>query len=294
MITIDRCPICSGTAFQHLYGCEDHTVSHETFQIKICSNCTLGITAPRPDTENIDRYYLSDEYISHSGKAPGIVGNLYRTARKLTVTWKQKLVESFTPNTNNILDFGCGTGAFLSAMKAKGWTISGIEPSPIARSKAENTLGISIHPSLHGLTQKEFSAITLWHVLEHVPDLDDTLTGFNALLEKGGALFVAVPNYQSPDAMRYKQFWAGFDVPRHLWHFSKQSMKQLLNKNGFTLEAIRPMMLDAFYISLLSEKYRGSPVPVQYFNGFVNGLSSNVRARRNQNFSSLIYIARSK
>jgi SAM-dependent methyltransferase len=295
MTTIDRCPVCSGTHLNDLYSCKDYTVSHETFQIKICGSCALGITTPRPDSEKLDQYYLSDEYISHSGNTTGIVGSLYRTARKVTLGWKQKLAESQVSSKNkSVLDFGCGTGEFLLTMKKKGWTIAGVEPSNLAREKADNLLGITTLQSLKGLGKNKFSAITLWHVLEHVPDLNETLSTFHQLLDKHGALFVAVPNYQSSDAQHYKQYWAGFDVPRHLWHFSKESMTQLLNRNGFELATIKPMILDSFYISLLSEKYQGKPGYRQYVNGFVNGVKSNSEARKKTNFSSLIYIARPK
>jgi SAM-dependent methyltransferase len=295
MTTIDRCPVCSGTHLKDLYSCKDYTVSHETFQIKICGSCALGITTPRPDSEKLDQYYLSDEYISHSGNSSGIVGSLYRTARKITLGWKQKLVESMISNKNrSILDFGCGTGEFLLTMKKRGWIIAGVEPSNLAREKADSLLGITTLPSLKDSGENKFSAITLWHVLEHVPDLNETLATFHKQIDKHGALFVAVPNYQSPDAEHYKQYWAGFDVPRHLWHFSKKSMTQLLNSNGFELIAIKPMILDSFYISLLSEKYQGKPGYRQYLNGFLNGLKSNSKARKKTNFSSLIYIARPK
>lgn len=295
MTTIDRCPVCSGKQLTDLYSSKDYTVSHETFQIKICSSCALGITTPRPDSEKLDKYYLSDEYISHSGNTSGIVGSLYRTARKVTLGWKQKLVESQTSSKNkSVLDFGCGTGEFLLTMKKKGWTIAGVEPSNLAREKADKLLGITTLQSLKDLGKNNFSAITLWHVLEHVPHLNETLATFLQLIDKRGALFVAVPNYQSPDAQHYKQYWAGFDVPRHLWHFSKESMTQLLNRNGFELVAIKPMILDSFYISLLSEKYKGKPGYRQYVNGFLNGLKSNSKARKKTNFSSLIYIARPK
>ncbi|MBX2968979.1 MAG: class I SAM-dependent methyltransferase [Cyclobacteriaceae bacterium] len=292
MIAVNKCPVCSCADLQSFLTCEDHTVSHETFQIKICVNCQLGITSPRPSDDDLNRYYLSDEYISHSGNSSGLIGALYKSARKVTLGWKQKLVESHA-SKSNILDYGCGTGEFLKHMQSNGWGIAGVEPSKLAREKAESLTKIKISETPYH-DQKKFAAITLWHVLEHVPDLNHTLKQFGQLLDKSGTVFIAVPNYKSPDGEHYKKYWAGFDVPRHLWHFSSTSMSHLLEANGFNVVAIKPMMLDAFYISLLSEKYKGSGPLKQYVAAVINGFRSNWRAKKNTNFSSLIYIARLK
>lgn len=292
MITVNKCPVCSCADLQSFYSCEDYTVSHETFQIKLCTNCQLGITTPRPADDDLSRYYLSDEYISHSGNSSGLIGALYRSARKITLGWKHRLVESHA-DKSNVLDYGCGTGEFLKHMQSHGWGIAGVEPSKVAREKAEALTQVKISETLYP-DQQKFTAITLWHVLEHVPDLNETLKKFNQLLDKNGTIFIAVPNYKSPDGEHYKNYWAGFDVPRHLWHFSSISMNHLLEANGFNMIATKPMMLDAYYISLLSEKYKGSVPIKQYAASVINGLRSNWRAKKNSNFSSLIYIARLK
>ncbi|MBX2964934.1 MAG: class I SAM-dependent methyltransferase [Cyclobacteriaceae bacterium] len=292
MIEITCCPVCSGTQLSGFHSCEDHTVSHETFNISVCAGCGLGVTTPRPGDENIGSYYLSDEYISHSGNSSGVTGVLYKSARKITLGWKKKLVESYS-SKGHILDYGCGTGEFLQHMQASGWEISGVEPSQVAREKAERITQKKVYETVDSLSQKKFNVITLWHVLEHIPNPNETLKQFKTLLAESGTVFIAVPNYKSPDAQHYKQHWAGYDVPRHLWHFSSDSMRKLLEANGFKIEAIKPMVLDAFYISLLSEKYKGSGLFKQYIGGFINGLRSNILAGKNTNFSSLIYIARS-
>lgn len=292
MIDVIECPVCKSRSITPFRVCKDHTVSHETFTVNMCGRCTLGITSPRPVTENLGRYYQSDEYISHSGKSSGLLGPLYTTARKFSLSWKARFLKHNSVQ-GTALDFGCGTGEFLKTLKTKSWTVEGVEPSAVAREKAESITGQKIHPQLAGVHNQQFDAITAWHVLEHVPELSFTLQQLKTLLKKDGTLFIAVPNYESPDAERYKDFWAGYDVPRHLWHFSRTSMKMLLENHGLLLIKIVPMKLDAYYVSMLSERYSkaGDSSFVNLLKGFMSGLSSNVLAKSN-NHSSLIYIAK--
>lgn len=293
MITVELCPVCKQTDFKEHLSCKDYTVSHETFLIKICKVCGLGITSPRPGNEDLSGYYQSDDYISHSGNSSGIIGSLYLIARKFTLRWKKSLIENYY-QTGNLLDYGCGTGEFLEGMQRAGWDVSGVEPSQIARTKSIALLGKPVENSLENLSSKNFNIITLWHVLEHVSDLQMLLQKLHALLHKDGIIFIAVPNYESADAVHYKQHWAGYDVPRHLWHFSKKSMTTLLEQNGFRLSSIRPMKLDAYYISLLSEKNKGKRGLSGIINGFLQGSLSNFRGTKTMNHSSLIYIAQPK
>lgn len=291
MINIIECPICKNKDLQFLTRCTDFTVSHETFEIRQCTNCTLGITTPRPDSNSLGQYYQSEEYVSHSGKTSGGIGLLYKIARSFTLNWKRDSIEKHkTPG--DILDFGCGTGEFLHAMQNSGWNITGIEPSDLARSKAERLTKQKIHSTLE-VTGK-FDVITAWHVVEHVPDLTETILKLKVLLKKDGILFIAVPNFQSPDGNSYKENWAGFDVPRHLWHFSKKSMNTLLESTKLKLQDIKPMTLDAYYVSLLSEKYKNlNTLNIScLIKGFLGGLKSNITAKREINHSSLIYIAK--
>jgi 2-polyprenyl-3-methyl-5-hydroxy-6-metoxy-1,4-benzoquinol methylase len=290
MISIDQCPVCNGTAFTPLYTAHDSTVSHETFSIKACDHCHLGITSPRPDSENLFRYYQSENYISHSGNSSGLTAKLYHIARKYTLQWKRRLVENYC-SKGAVLDIGCGTGEFLFVMQRNNWKVAGVEPSLTGRTKAEALIKKKVLPNLEDIERERVNAITLWHVLEHVSDLGKTLATIHQLLQPDGAVFIAVPNYLSADAKHYKEQWAGLDVPRHLWHFSQESMALLLKQNGFVLKAIIPMKLDAFYISLLSEKNRGKSSLAALPSGFLQGLLSNINGRRTTNHSSLIYIA---
>lgn len=292
MVNVIDCPICKSRSIKPFRICKDFTVSHETFTINRCDGCTLGITSPRPDTENLGRYYQSEEYISHSGKSSGLMGPLYTIARKFALNWKARIVENQS-KIGMALDFGCGTGDFLKTLKTKGWAIEGVEPSDLARTKAESLTDQKLYSSLSEIPTKQFDAITAWHVIEHVPELSSVIQQLAQLLKKDGTIFIAVPNYESPDAEKYNDLWAGYDVPRHLWHFSRKSMKQLLETNGLDVKKIIPMKLDAYYVSMLSEQYkngtRGSIANL--IKGFISGFKSNLTAGAN-NYSSLIYVAK--
>jgi 2-polyprenyl-3-methyl-5-hydroxy-6-metoxy-1,4-benzoquinol methylase len=298
MIDVTKCPVCNDqnlTTF--LYG-TDYSISQEKFTIKKCNSCGLLITTPRPTLDNLSQYYISPNYTSHTKRAKNIVDQLYVLARKFTLKWKANLVNKYAIHSspNRILDYGCGTGEFLNVKQNQGWQIRGIEPSPIARENANKNTKVSIHPSVNDLKpDQSFNAITLWHVLEHVPDLDETLRTLRTLLIENGTLFIAVPNYNSWDGKYYGNYWAGYDVPRHLWHFSKTSMEQLLLRNGLMLIKIIPMRLDAMYVSILSEKYQTKhPSFLNFVRGIINGIRSNISGHHSKEYSSHIYVAKKK
>lgn len=292
MVDILECPVCTNKNLRKFIRCKDYTVSHETFDVQLCSSCQFGITTPRPETQKLASYYQSEEYISHSGKSSGGLGFVYRAARSYSLRWKKRIISQYR-NKGNALDFGCGTGEFLECLTQSGWSVAGVEPASQARLKSEKLIGHSIHASADALPANTFDIITAWHVVEHVPDLRETLATLKRLLKKDGTIFIAVPNYQSPDAVRYQEHWAGYDVPRHLWHFSKQSMEIILKEIGLTVIEIVPMKLDAYYVSMLSEKYRNNNQLSLFAlaKGFISGFNSNLTARKKNNYSSLIYIA---
>jgi predicted SAM-dependent methyltransferase len=210
-------------------------------------------------------------------------------ARKIAIKNKFKLVQKHldTNSSPSILDFGCGTGEFLKYCSCKNWSVSGVEPSEQAL-KVASKVSPEIYSSIDKVNQS-FSVITLWHVLEHIPELNSTLQNLKHLLKDNGTIFIAVPNFNSYDAQYYKSFWAGYDVPRHLWHFSKDSMKKTLNNNGLKLVEVLPMKMDSFYVSLLSEKYinKNRLSMSSFVKAIRTGLRSNNAARRNNEYSSL-------
>jgi len=258
-----------------------------------CVVCGLVATYPRPVNEKLSLYYQSDDYISHSGRSNNLINSLYIQARKVSLNWKIQLVKSLTEK-GNLLDVGCGTGEFLHAMKNNGWAVEGVEPNKTARQKAESLIGQPVSESIENSTSAAFDVITLWHVLEHLPDLNESLKKISNLLKPTGTLIIAVPNHNSDDAKQYREYWAGYDVPRHLWHFGKKEMVLFLQNHGFRLFKIKPMKLDAYYVSLLSEKYKhtGKTTLMTLIKGFWNGLLSNRQAKKTGEYSSLIYIAK--
>lgn len=257
-----------------------------------CMDCSLRFTQDVPDAASIQPYYQSDAYISHSNTSQGFINSTYQRVRRITLKGKAKLVKSYTNlGTGSLLDVGAGTGAFLQQMKSEGWQVAGVEPDPGARANAKRSYGLELQTpcDLEQLPGKSFDAITLWHVLEHVHELQGTLQQLKHVLKDKGRIFIAVPNYTSADADLYRLHWAAYDVPRHLYHFSPRSMEVLLQRNGLKLVAKKPMWFDAFYISLLSSKYKRGRASLP--GAFIAGLRSNLKTMFSPDHcSSIIYI----
>ena len=291
---VTQCPICSSNSFNKFIVCEDYTASKEKFNLSSCSTCNFLITTPRPDAKNIGTYYKSQSYISHTGSGKGLINSIYLLVRRYTLNWKVNKIKEYQ-STGKLLDYGCGTGEFLHKAHEHEFDITGVEPSDDARKKAESIIGKKIENHLDNLKGEKFNVITLWHVLEHVPDLKEKLSQLKELLEVNGTIFIAVPNHNSYDALHYKEYWAGYDVPRHLWHFSKENMKALLEEINLKVIEIKPMKLDSYYVSLLSEgyKYKAKNPLLKLMSGILNGMKSNIVAKKSMNYSSLIYIAKS-
>jgi SAM-dependent methyltransferase len=292
LITYSACPACGDTAIQKVLSAKDYTVSQREFEIWECRQCTLRFTQHVPSAEDIGPYYQSENYISHTDTRQGMVNRLYHIVRRRTLKTKQQLVESVAGvKSGRLLDVGAGTGAFLHHMQRQGWQVNGLEPDPAARERAATQYQLNLLPpdQLWQMPEGSMDIITLWHVLEHVHRLQDYLMQLKKLLKPGGHLLIAVPNYTSRDAKAYGAAWAAWDVPRHLYHFSPASMKQLIEKHGMKLEATKPMWFDSFYVSMLSEKYRSGKQNL--VKGGFAGLCSNWTALFNrERCSSLIYI----
>jgi 2-polyprenyl-3-methyl-5-hydroxy-6-metoxy-1,4-benzoquinol methylase len=290
MENITKCFVCGGSEFQPFIACKDYTVSKSEFNIISCKNCGFKFTNPRPDVNEIGKYYESDDYISHSDSGKGIVNSLYKLVRNYTINKKVKLVDNFTKD-KTILDIGCGTGAFLNACKKSGWITNGIEPSENARKFAQKNYNLEINPEngIPKLSDNSFSIITMWHVLEHVHSLNERIEDLNRLLKDDGTILIAVPNCNSYDADYYKEFWAAYDLPRHLYHFTHDSMEKLLKKHKLKIAKKFPMVFDSYYVSLLSEKYKSGETNL--LKAILIGFRSNLRAKRDINtFSSIIYV----
>ncbi len=284
-----KCPVCEGGAFKQFQTCKDYTTTGELFHVKQCMTCELLITSPRPPGEYAHRYYESKQYISHAAGASGLFDSIYLVIRRLSLRWKFSLIKPFL-NNGPILDYGCGTGGFLKEAMKNNCKIMGVEPSTDARAIIDQA--IPVVSTIDQLPDTKFDVITLWHVLEHVYNLEETLKQLKSRLADRGTIFIAVPNWQSHDARHYQEKWAAYDVPRHLWHFSKGAMTTLLKKQGLRISKIIPMKLDAYYVSMLSEKYsHGNTLTLA---GVVSATRaafiSNIRGKSENNQSSLIFV----
>lgn len=287
---LDQCPICKSGNYNNFIICKDYAVSQESFAIVQCKKCDFKFTNPRPSAESLGKYYSSENYVSHTNKGNNLINSVYKLVRYYTINKKVKFIDNFH-SSGNLLDIGCGTGFFIKRAKEKGWNVLGVEPSVSAREKISEKMQPFVYDSIKDIKlKKHFHIITLWHVIEHIPDLEATLKKIKKLLHPEGKIIIAVPNANSWDAQYYKEYWAAYDLPRHLYHFSPDTMKNLLKSNKFKLEDIYPMKLDAYYVSLLSEKYKNGG---NIISALKNGYKSNIyAAENNNNYSSLIYVAK--
>lgn len=291
IIHYTNCPVCGSSEISFVFSVKDNTVSKQEFEIWECKSCTLRFTQDIPGVDSIGSYYKSEEYISHSNTSKGLINRLYKAVRNRSLLKKRQLVQkSTTLGRGKLLDLGSGIGSFVNEMHTHGWDVTGIEPDSDARNVALNLYDIKLSGNelYDSLPENFFDVITLWHVLEHVHDLHDYVSFLKKRLKEKGLIFIAVPNYTSFEARIYKQYWAAYDVPRHLYHFTPQSMNNLMNRHGLKIVDHKPMWFDSFYISLLSTKYKSG---INWAGALWNGLYSNLKAVQNtERCSSVIYI----
>lgn len=271
---------------------KDHAITQESFTICRCEKCSLWFTNPRPDKKHIHKYYESENYISHKEKTEGITDILYKLIRKITIRNKVKWINDKSSKKGKLLDFGCGTGNFLKAAKNDGWSAFGYEPNLKAAEIAKNKNKIQLFNNLEEISNsKKFDAITLFHVIEHIHELEKTITILLDKLKKRGTLFIAVPNNQSRDAQIFKENWAALDVPRHLYHFNKSAMQYFADKYDLRIADIKPMIFDAYYISILSNKILHQN---NLLKSAFQGYQFNQSAKKDNSYSSLLFILKKK
>ena len=295
-LNIDICPLCGGQSLKHTLTCTDYYASGEEFEVVRCVHCGFMMTQQVPVEAEIGRYYETPDYISHSDTRKGIMNQIYHAVRRYMLSRKAVLVERASKmKQGNLLDYGTGTGYFPHTMACRGWSAKAIEKNAKAREFAREhfSLDVEAEDALATYPDASFDVITLWHVMEHLEHLNEMWHTLSRLLKDRGVLVVAVPNPASKDAERYREMWAAYDVPRHLWHFTPSTMKKFGSKHGFVLEEEHPMPFDAFYVSMLSEKYKKSRLP--FLKGMWAGTIAWFSALRNkERSSSMIYVFRKK
>ena len=273
---------------------KDHSVSGEEFELLVNNEFGFLETHPQPASDKLPEYYKSDDYISHTDSKRNLLEKAYHVVRNISLKRKLKLINSFASEDKKLLDVGCGTGDFLQIAQQVNWTVTGIEPNEEARKIANSKTNNSVFnvKQLLEFEKQSFDVITLWHVLEHLPNLNEHVSILKSLLKEKGNLIIAVPNYKSYDAMYYKNFWAAFDAPRHLWHFNQESVAKLFANENMEVVEILPMKFDAYYVSLLSEKYKSGWMNI--FNAIRVALISNLKAKGTGEYSSLIYVIKKR
>ena len=292
VITHDKCPLCKSSAIKKRFACVDEFATGEQFDIFECTACGLAFTQNAPDEKEIDRYYESPTYISHSNTSKGLVNRVYHIVRRIMLQKKARKVEKLTGLKNGrLLDYGAGTGHFARLMKTRGWSVTAIEKNGKARELALKEFGFEMLPveALSTIKDKELDVVTMWHVMEHIQEPDKMWDELHRILDDRGIAIIAVPNSASYDALKYKEYWAAYDVPRHLWHFTPSTIVQWGEKHGFVLDGQYTMPFDGFYISMLSEQYKGSRLHTirGFWNGFKGWLA---QCRRRSASSSIIYV----
>lgn len=266
-------------------SCKDYTVSGEYFELLSSEEYEMLVTSPLPS--DLEEYYKSATYISHTDSKKTFFDKVYQTVKNHALQQKLSLLNSFKTASKSLLDVGAGTGDFLSVCENNDWVTLGVEPSAVAREIAKKK-GIYLKAALSEIKNQKFDVISLWHVLEHVEHLKDTIKTLNSLLKPGGRIVIAVPNYKSHDAQFYKEYWAAYDVPRHLWHFSQKAIHKLFSEVEMEVSQTLPMKFDSYYVSLLSEKYKTGKLKL--IAGFYRGFVSNLKANTTSEYSSLIYV----
>jgi 2-polyprenyl-3-methyl-5-hydroxy-6-metoxy-1,4-benzoquinol methylase len=272
---------------KHFLTVKDYSVSKETFDLYYDETLDMLITSPQPSLDNLGKYYESVDYISHTDSKRSLFEKAYHFVKSIALKNKLDLINSCNSRKGKLLDIGAGTGDFLLVAKESGWNTIGIEPSEKANAIAVKK-GVEFSATIEELESHSFDVITMWHVLEHVPNLENQIKELKRLVKPNGTIIIAVPNFKSYDAKYYGKFWAAYDVPIHFWHFSKTAIKLLFEKEEIKLEKVLPMKFDSFYVSLLSEKYKNGKM--SFINAFWIGFVSNWKANRSLEFSSHIYV----
>lgn len=289
MVELLKCPVCASKKISLFLETEDYFFTNEKFSLSQCDSCNFVFTNPIPQQDEIGKYYETEIYLSHDSTNKGIIGSIYNKVRQINLKKKYSIVSKYK-STGSILDIGCGTGELLNYFEKEKWQTLGIEPNEGAREFAKANYNISVkeESELNRLDSKSHDVISMWHVLEHVYNLNDRMNSVVRILKEDGVAIIALPMVDSPDSIKFKKYWAGLDVPRHLYHFSAKTFELLAKKHKLKVIGKYPMKFDSLYVSWLSNKALNKRFA--FINGVVDGLVSNGRANKLTNYSSMIFV----
>lgn len=289
MKKILKCAVCLKKDFSLFVETKDYFFTNESFSLEKCNACGFVFTNPLPLKENLGKYYETEEYLSHDSNKRGIIKNIYKIVREINLKNKYGIISRYM-HSGKILDIGSGTGEFLNYFKNKGWKTIGIEPNQEAREFAVNNYQLSVvdEKELDLVENNSQNVVTMWHVLEHVYDLDERMETLHRILKKDGILVVALPMIDSPDSIKFGKYWSGLDVPRHLYHFSSSTFELLAKRYKFNIIDKLPMKFDSLYVSWLSHKAKKSKL--SFLRGIFDGIISNMYANKSSNYSSMIFV----
>ena len=251
---IVNCNFCGADNAALIY--EGHDRLHGlpgNFQLVRCRRCGLIYLNPRPGPDEIARYYPSD-YIAYYRAIEDVPSFLRRLDRRYGLHKRCREVIRRAGRPGHLLDVGCATGVFLDGMRQRGWTVTGVEVNAKAAQYARERLGLEVFVGEleeAGYPDASFDVISLWDVLEHVPDPRRTIEEIARILRPEGLLVLSLPNPDCLEAGLFGPYWAGWDVPRHLYIFSPSVLERLLAETGFQIQEVNSFT-GRYYVLVLS------------------------------------------
>ncbi|MGJ8683020.1 MAG: class I SAM-dependent methyltransferase [Nonlabens sp.] len=273
--------------YTHFLTVQDYFLTQEKFELYKNEQTEVLKTTPQP--ENLESYYESENYLSHDDSQDSFFARCYQYAKGWNLKSKKSLIGKYAVD-GKILDIGAGVGDVVGALKKSGYDAVGYEPSKKARIFAARK-GIELLDQTDSIQPNSIKVISMYHVLEHVPDYDKQIADIKNWLQEDGVLILALPNYNSFDAKWFKQHWAGYDVPRHLFHFNKRAVRNVF-QGDFEIVSTKPMWFDSFYVSILSARYQKKKLAFVY--GIIIGLISNIAALFSKEPSSIVYVLKKR
>ena len=214
---------------------KDYIKSGDLFQLYKDNNSGIVWTS-LDKNHNHEYYYLSEKYIPHKEKK-GFFGFLYLFVQKIMFRYKLNNLKNHINKNKTVLDYGSGDGRFakyLNQLHIKTMTYD-----PLVKKLDES------EPHSYQTPENQVDTLMMWHVLEHIPDLESSIKAIYNSIKNNGSLVIAVPNIDSFDSKHYKQCWAGLDVPRHLYHFNHESLINFIEKQGFIYNYRKPLIFDS-------------------------------------------------